>query len=96
MQPTPDQPSHLIRQPLLKAAQDRARTKAWLQRQKDKFVGVDTSAGVTRSSSTSLEVDQNFIVIEEVNPPSELRRVVLPSEEHQDETRRLLLYLSLY
>ena len=31
-------------------------------------------------------MEHNFIVIEDVNPPSELRKVVLPSEEHQDET----------
>ena len=34
-----------------------------------------------RSSSTSLEVEQDYIVIEDVNPPSEMRRVILPSEE---------------
>ena len=88
MQPTPNQPPHLSRQQLLEVAQDRARTQAWVQRQKDKASGVGTSTRATRSSSTSLEVEHNFIVIEDVNPPSELRKVVLPSEEHQDETRQ--------
>ena len=59
-----------------------------MQRQKDKATRVSTSTRATRSSSTSLKVEHNFIVIEEVNPPSELKRVVLPSEEHQDETRQ--------
>ena len=86
IQLSPNQLTRITRQQLLKAAQDKARTEAWVQRQKDKATGVGTSIRSTRSSSTSLEVEHNFIVIEEVNPPSELRKVVLPSEEHQDET----------
>ena len=38
------------------------------------------SAGGARSSSISLEVDRHFVVIEEANPPSEMKRIVLPSE----------------
>ena len=37
-----------------------------------------------RSSSVSLEVEQQAVVIEEANPPSEMRRVVVPSV-HQEE-----------
>ena len=46
-----------------------------------KATGVRSSARGTRSSSASLEVEQDYIVIEDANPPSEMRRVVLPSEE---------------
>ena len=65
---------------LLEAAQDRLRNEAWLQRQKDKATGIGGSARGTRSSSASLEVEQDYIVIEYANPPSKMRRVVLPSE----------------
>ena len=66
---------------LLEAAQDRLRRKAWLQRQKDKATGISGSTRGTRSSFASLEVEQDYIVIEDANPPSEMRRVILPSQE---------------
>ena len=62
------------------------RSEAWLQRQKDKATAVGASTRGTRSSSTSLEVDQQYVVIEDVNPPSEMRRVMLPSEEAKRRT----------
>ena len=37
-----------------------------------------------RGSSISQEVEQHCVMIEEVNPPSEMKRVVVPSE-HQEE-----------
>ena len=36
------------------------------------------------SSSVSLEVDQQVVVIEDINPPSKIRKVVMPSE-HQEQ-----------
>ena len=69
------------RRALLEVAQDRLSNEAWLQRQKDKATGVGGSTRGTKSSSTSLEVEQDYIVIEDANPHSEMRRVVLPSEE---------------
>ena len=81
MQPSGESTPSLARKTLLEAVQDRLRTKAWLQRQKDKATGVSGSARGIRTSSASLEVEQDYIVIEDVNPPFEMRRVVLPSEE---------------
>ena len=69
-----------VRKALLEAAENRIRTEAWLQRQKDKAAGVGASTRGTRSSFTSLEVDQQYVVIEDVNPSSEMRRVMLPFE----------------
>ena len=66
---------------MLEAAQDRLRNEAWLQRQKDKATGIGGFTRGTRSSSASLEVKQDYIVIEYANPPSEMRRVIMPSEE---------------
>ena len=71
---------------LLEAAQDRLRNEAWLQRQKDKATGIGGSARGTRSSSASLEVEQDYIVIEEENPPSKMRRVILPSQESPQQS----------
>ena len=52
-----------------------------MQRQKDKATRVGGLVRSIRSSSASLEVEQDYIVIEDVNPPFEMRRVVSPSEE---------------
>ena len=57
------------------------RQEALVQKQKDKAVGVGASTGGTKSSSTSSEVDQQFVVIEDVNPPLEIRKIVLLSKE---------------
>ena len=46
-------------------------------------VGVGSSK--QRSYSISLEVDQQVVVIEETNPPSEMKRVVIPSK-YQEQT----------
>ena len=71
---------------LLEVAQDRLRNEAWLQRQKDKATRIGGSARGTRSSYASSEVEQDYIVIKDANPPSEMRRVVLPSEDqHKDQ-----------
>ena len=80
MQPFGESTSSPARRALLEVAQDRLRIETWLQRQKDKATGVGSSAKGTRSSSASLEVEQDYIVIEDVNPPSEMRKVVLPLE----------------
>ena len=40
------------------------------------------------SSSIFLEADQQFVVIEDVNPPSEMRRVVLPFGEQGEMTEQ--------
>ena len=66
---------------LLEVAQDRLRNEAWLEWQKDKATGIGGFAKGTRSSSVSLEVEQDYIVIEDANPPSEMRRIILPSQE---------------
>ena len=54
------------------------RSEAWMQKQKDKAAEVGASAAGTRSSSASLEVDQQYVIIEDVNPPSEMRRLCYP------------------
>ena len=81
MEPSRDSTPSALRRTLLEAAENRMREEAWVQKQKDKAAGVGASTGGTRSSSTSLEVDQQYIVIEDVNPPSKKRRFVLPSKE---------------
>ena len=43
-------------------------------------MAIGVGASEPRSSSISQEVEQHCVVIKEVNPPSEMRRVVLPSE----------------
>ena len=55
-----------------------------MQKQKNKATSVGASARGTMSSSISLEVDQQFIVIEDVNPLSEMRMVVIPSGEQSE------------
>ena len=40
-------------------------------------------ASQQRSSSISLKVDRHYVVIEDVNPPFEMRRVVIPLEEQE-------------
>ena len=80
MQPSRESTPSPVRRALLEAAQNRMRLEAWMQKQKDKAAGVGASAGGIRSSSASLEVDQQYVIIKDVNPPFEMRRVVLPSE----------------
>ena len=53
---------------------------------KKKAIGISGSTQGTRSSYASLEVEQDYIVIEDANPPSEMRRVVLPSQESAQPT----------
>ena len=81
MQPSGKSTPSPARRALLEVAQDRLRIEAWLQRQKEKATEVGGSTRCIRNSSTSLEVEQDYIVIKDVNPPSEMRRVVLPSDE---------------
>ena len=57
-QPSAKLPPSFVRKALLEAAENRMRTKAWLQRQKDKVARVSALTRRMRSSSTSLEVDQ--------------------------------------
>ena len=62
MKKTPEKPSSeptslSSKRALLKAAQDRSRTEAWLQRQKDKAIRIGGSTRGTRSSSAPLEVE---------------------------------------
>ena len=64
-------------------AKNKLREEAWLQRQRNMATGVGASE--PRRSSISPEVEQHYVVIEEVNPASEMRRVVLPSEPHQEQ-----------
>ena len=52
-----------------------------MQKQRNIAADVRASASVARSSSISLEMDQQFVVIEEANPPSEMRKAVVPSEQ---------------
>ena len=60
-----------------KAIENKLREEAWLQKQKNIATGIGASE--QRSSSISLEVDQHYVVIEDVNPPSDMKRVVIPS-----------------
>ena len=79
---------------MLEAAQDRLRTEAWLQRQKDKAIRVCGSVRGTRSSFASLEVEQDYIVIEDVNPPSKMKMIVLPSKESARRSTQPAIQLS--
>ena len=51
-------------------------------------LAVGIGASVQRSSSISLEVDQHYMVIEDVNLPSEMRRVVIASREQGKMTKQ--------
>ena len=86
MKKTPEKPSGeptslSSKRALLKAAQDRLRNEAWLQRKKDKATGIGGSARGTKSSYASLEEEQDYIVIEDANPPSKMRKVIPPSQQ---------------
>ena len=48
-------------------------------------MAIGVGASEPRRSSISQEVEQHCVVIEEVNHPSEMRRVVLPSEPFQEQ-----------
>ena len=63
------------------AAKNKLKEEAWLQKQRN--VVADIGASQQRNFSASLEVDQHCVVIEDVNPPSKMRRVVLRSEEQE-------------
>ena len=62
---------------------NKVKKEAWFQKQRNRATGV--GAYEQRSSSISQEVEQRFGVIDEVNPPSEMRRVVMPlnNEQHK-------------
>ena len=81
MQPSSESTPSPVRRALLEVAQDRLRIEAWLQRQKDKTTRVGGLVRGTRSSYTSLEVEHDYVIVKDVNPPSKMRRVVLPSKE---------------
>ena len=70
-----------VRRALLEAAHSRMRSRAWMQKQKNKATGVGALARGTKSSFASLEVNQQYVVIKEANPLSKMRRIVLPSEK---------------
>ena len=57
------------------AAENKLKEEAWLQLQKNRAAGIGDSEH--RSSSISLEVDQHCVVIEDVNPPSEMRTIII-------------------
>ena len=80
VQPSRESTPSPIRKALLEVVQNRMISEAWVQKQKDRAAGVGASAGAIRSSSASLEVDQQYVIIEDVNPPYEMRRIMLPSE----------------
>ena len=65
------------------AAENKLKEEAWLQRQRNMATGVGTSK--PKSLSISQEVEQHCVVIEEVDPPSEMRKVVSPFEPHQQQ-----------
>ena len=91
VQPSGESTQSSIKRALQEAGQDRLRTNAWLQRQKDKATRVGGSIRRTKSSSASLEEEREYIVIEEVNPPFEMRRVALPSEESSRRPAQLAI-----
>ena len=94
VQPSGKSTPYPARRALVEVAQDRLRIEAWLQRQKEKATEVGGSTRGTRSSSASLEVEQDYIVIEDVNPPSEMKRVVLPLKEFARRSAQHTLQLS--
>ena len=59
--------------------ENKLRKVTWLQRQRNLAIGVGTSK--PRSSSISQVVEQHFVVIEEANPPFEMRKIAVPSEQ---------------
>ena len=76
--PSRDSTPSSLRRAKKEAAMNNLKEKTWLQRQRN--IATGGGASKPRSSSISQEVEQHFIVIEEVNPPSEMRKVVLPSK----------------
>ena len=61
------------------AVENKLKEEAWLQKQKNVVAGI--SASEQRRSSIYLEVYQHCVVIEDVNPPSEIRKIIIPSRK---------------
>ena len=59
--------------------ENKLREEVWLQRLRNQATRVRASK--PRSSFISQDTEQHFVVIEEANLPSEMRRVIVPSEQ---------------
>ena len=76
-----------LRRNMKEGTENKLREEAWLQKQRNIATGIGASE--QRSSSISLEVDQHCVVIEDVNPPSKIRRIVIPFGKQGDMTKQL-------
>ena len=76
VEPSRDSTPSPLRRAKKEATNNKLREEAWLQNQKN--VAGSIGASEQRSSSISSEVDQHYVIIKDVNPPSEMRRVVIP------------------
>ena len=85
-EPSRDSTPSPLRKAKKEAAEKKLREEAWLHKQKNKATSVRALVGGAMSSSISLEVDQQFVAIEDLNPPSKIRRVVLPSKQQIEQT----------
>ena len=63
--------------------------------QKQRNIANGVGALERRSSSISQEIEQHGVVIEEVNPPSKMGRVVVPSEHKEEQPIAQLTVLPL-
>ena len=77
-EPFRDSTPLLLRGSKREATENKLREEARLQKKKNLATVVGDSK--PRSSSISLEVDQQVVLIEEVNPPSKIRKVIVPSK----------------
>ena len=86
-EPSRDSTPSPLRQAQREAIENKLREEAWLQKQKNLAIGIGAFEQI--SSSISLEVDQYCVAIEDVNPPSEIRKDVIPSGEQEERTEQL-------
>ena len=71
-----DSTPSLISRARREVEENKLREEAWLQGQRNRAIGVEASK--PRSSSIFQEVEQHFMVIEQANPPSKMKKVIMP------------------
>ena len=81
--PSRDSTPSPLRRARGEAVENKLREEALLQKQRNLAAGVGASK--PRSFSISQEVEQQFVVIEEANTASEMRRVVVPSVQQYEQ-----------
>ena len=81
--PSQDSTPTPFRRSRREAEETKLRKEAWFQRQRNRATRVGASE--PRSSSISQEVEQHFVMIDEANPPSEMRRVVVPFVQQAEQ-----------